>query len=386
MLQQKVSGDGMQILGPRLRFTYPMTFVPRSGRIERTEYFFGSDSAAVRRIEPNEASAAFRIWYPEIDLYPFLFPRRKRDYTRDFVRTAATLDLLTFEGEIWWPLFHSLPAGSTSGDKLLREIELGNCSRDSLPDGVRSLDVKTERPVTRSTSYDGHDTFCALAQRNIYENFLICGDQAYVRGGVPVYFKNTRHKKTVWNIDVASVAPGRAADQSRGHYGAPGISFDWGSIYALCNGSFWLANEYNVAQRAAHQIQKCIPRIDVLNPGLVRDVRPEIQLDALFRTTRQMFEEPWSNRWNSGAAFKFKNLLQQISEEQLDDGTTTQRRLDALRKFFEVKRCNYDEMSRLRQDFIAVFDRQEEEEEEETLFSRRILDPEDAEALAAIGL
>jgi hypothetical protein len=30
----------MQILGPRLRFTYPMTFVPRSGRIERTEYFW----------------------------------------------------------------------------------------------------------------------------------------------------------------------------------------------------------------------------------------------------------------------------------------------------------------------------------------------------------
>jgi hypothetical protein len=97
-----------------------------------------------------------------------------------------------------------------------------------------------------------------------------------------------------------------------------------------------------------------------------------------------MFVEPWSNRWNSGAAFKFKNLLQQISEEQLDDGTTTQRRLDALRKFFEVTRCNYDEMSRLRQDFIAAFDRQEEEEE--TLFSRRVLDPEDADALAAIGL
>jgi hypothetical protein len=373
----------MQILAPRLGFPYPLTFVPKRARIERTEYFWGSDSAAVRCIEPGEALEAFRISYPETDLSPF-FPRQQPDNDQGFVRKDATLDLLYYENEIWWPHTQDLefPAQHASGDELLKDIETGDCLPDLLPHGVRSRDVKKQRPEMRSKSYDGFDPFCALAQRKVCENFLICGGWAYIRGGVPVYFKNTNHRKTVWEIDVASVGPGRAADQAPlGSRGAPGISFNWNSIYALCNGSFWLANEQDVAQRAAHPMQKCIPHIEMLLPELVRDLRQEIQLDALFRRTRQMFVEPWSNRWNSSAASEFKGLLQQISTETLDDLTTTQRRLDVLRQFFDFTRTNYDELLRLRQDFIA-FDK----EEEQTLFSSRDLDPADEKALSAIAL
>lgn len=370
----------MQILPPPLRFPYPMTFVPKRARNERTEYFWGRDSAAVRRIEPGEALEAFRISYPEMDLFSYYSPRKAQNNDQYYVRKAATLDLLYYENEIWWPHCgrFEFPARHVSGDELLKAIEEGDCSEDLLPHGVDSRDVRKEPPETRSVSDDGHDAFCALAQRKVYETFLICGDRAYIRGGVPVYFRNN-NGKTIWQIDVASIGAGRAADQAViGSRGPPGISFDRHSIYALCNGNFWLANEHHVAQRAAHRKLKCIPHIEVLLPELVRDARREIQLDALFRSTRQMFVEPWSDRWNSRAASKFKGLLQQISAETLGE-LTTQRRLDALRQFFDATRCDYDEMLRLRQDFIA-FDK----EEEQTLFSHEVLDPADANALSAI--
>jgi len=354
----------MQILATPLGFPYPMTCVPKRARNERTEYFSGSDSAAVRRIEPSEALIAFRILYPEMDLFR--------------LREAATLDLLFYENEIWWPHCDDceFPAEQVSGDQLLKAIEAGDCSREFLPYRFRLLDLKKERPEIRSKSFDGHDSFCALAQRKVYENFLICGESAFIRGGVPVLFKNTHGYKTVWEIDVASIGPGRSADQAAlSSRGAPGISFDRNSIQALCNGNFWLTNEQDVAQRAKHRMQARIPRIEVLLPDLVRDARRDIQLDALFRSTRQLFVEPWCDRWNSRAASEFKGLLQHISTETLHDLTTTQRRRGVLRQFFDVTHnCVYDELSRLRQDFIA-FDK----EEEQTLFSSRALDPKDAD-------
>jgi hypothetical protein len=48
-----------------------------------------------------------------------------------------------------------------------------------------------------------------------------------------------------------------------------------------------------------------------------------------------------------------------------------------LRQFFAVTRCDYDEISRLRQDFIAF-------DEKEELLSYQALDPEDAAALSTI--
>jgi hypothetical protein len=195
----------------------------------------------------------------------------------------------------------------------------------------------------------------AQAQAKTYENFLICGDRAFARGGVPIYFRGD-HDKKGWDISVGSIGPDRHGDpNARGLHDAPGCHLDLNLERALGSGSFWLAGDEDSALAAAHARQSTFSHIEVLMPELVTDVRHRVRLDSLFRETVRMFSHTFRNLRDSEDVRSFKKQFDRLCDPYSEDTELSRRRSDLLRSLFGEYRFNHGTMHRVGQDF-ADFD------------------------------
>jgi hypothetical protein len=78
----------MRLVPKPMGFTYRMTYVPKGAQNPRPSLFRGADSAAVQHIDPDEARQAFRITWPEIDVWPLVNPRKPRTTTWQCIGAA----------------------------------------------------------------------------------------------------------------------------------------------------------------------------------------------------------------------------------------------------------------------------------------------------------
>ncbi|SDO48599.1 hypothetical protein [Afipia sp. GAS231] len=399
-----------------LGFTYKIIYVPKGAQNPRTALLGGTDTAVVRHIEPAEAAPAFRIQRPKLDIWPLTFPRKPRDDHRGLTKNAFTLELLFYENVIWWPYlseFRSRFEDHTAADCLsqfgsrLKERTAAECLEDIGTDfdlfepryvDYDSSDFLEEPPAIRTLVETDHDQKLAIAKRKAYENFLICGDRPYVRGGLPVFFRNVHgNKEFVWEIEVGSAGSDRRGDPwTHGLQDPPGSFLELGAERAFGGGAFWLPNEFAAARFAGHGRQTKFPQIEVLMPELIVDVRQQIRLDSLFREVVRLLRyhtrgRVWtdSRRRNSRAKFylgpwKFRTLereFDKLCDPVLDDRELSKRRLDLLRTFaVTLEERLPREMYRIQRDIIS-FGEQEQRSPTWPVDLAR----EDEEAIGSLG-
>jgi hypothetical protein len=140
----------------------------------------------------------------------------------------------------------------------------------------------------------------------------------------------------------------------------PGSFQDHLTERAFGSGAFWLPNEFAAAKSAAHPLQTKFPRIEVLMPELVTDVRQQIRLDSLFREVVRMFSYPFHKHWRSRPVWSFRKEFARLCDPVLDDRELSRQRLDLLRAFVtEIDEVGFWDMDRIRRDIIS-FDKQEQ--------------------------
>jgi hypothetical protein len=376
----------MRLETTRLGFTYRITYVPKGARNPRAGLLRGADFAGVRHIEPAEAAPAFRIKWPKMDIWPLAFPRRPRAGTTGWIRKALTCEVLLFENVLWWPY---LKRDYTGGGQF-RACTAADCLERiktdhylfEMPETDDGSGVMKEPPKIRTLVETDYAEKLALSQRKTSENFLICGDRAYVRGGLPVYFRNSHFKKITWEIDIASIGADRRGDpKTHGLEDPPGSFQEHNTEQAFGSGAFWLPNEFAAAKSAGHRLQTKFPRIEVLMPDLIVDVRQQIRLDSLFREVVRMFSYPFCNHWSSRAVPSFRKRFKRLCDPVLDDRELSRRRLDLLRAFAaRIRERDSWEMDRIRRDIISF-----DEQERCSPTWPETLAAEDDEALGSLG-
>jgi hypothetical protein len=366
----------MRLEHKRLGFNYRMTYVAPRARNQCEGLFRGEDWAAVRSIDPDEATQAFRITWPEIDVWPLVNPRTPRQTNWQCIRNACRLDVLHYDGELWWPYL----ASDFNGGFLKETLSAADCFEHiktdihlfEIPMVNDTYDVSKERPLIKTLIATDHDEMLALSQRKTSENFLICGDRAYVRGGLPVYFRNSHFKTITWEIDIASIGSDRRGDPAKhGLHNPPGSFQDPLTEQAFGSGAFWLPNEFEAAKSAAHRLQTKFPQIEILMPELISaDLRRRIRLDSLFREVVRMFSYPFYHHWHSQPVWSFRKEFANLCDPVLEDRELTRRRLDILRAFANaIDDVSFWDMKRIRRDIIS-FDNPD------------LFDPNSAEALS----
>ena len=127
----------MQLRPVTVGFPYLRTFVPRRCRNERTEVFKATATGAVRSVTVEEAHNAFRISFPERDARRFFRRRASFCHPSHYLRSAAILTLLRYDGALWWPIRsgHGMtyPNGPVCVGRCLEEIEQGWTLRHLAP-------------------------------------------------------------------------------------------------------------------------------------------------------------------------------------------------------------------------------------------------------------
>jgi hypothetical protein len=163
-------------------FPFQREFIPRKCRLARTEWFRAKGSALVRVIELREADPAFIVNFP-----------RRTWYSTTGLRTLSesSLNLLHYDGAIWWPLFiwegdrsphHEIPT-----DGFFSILDEQYDLFGFIPDvGVISYDRRAFE-YAREICRDDEERNLAVVVRKVRENFLICDDRVFIRGGAPVY-------------------------------------------------------------------------------------------------------------------------------------------------------------------------------------------------------
>lgn len=333
---------------------YLRTFVPRRCRNERTEVFKATATGAVRSVTAEEARNAFRITFPERDARKFIRRRFSFGHPSTYLRSAAVLTLLRYDGTLWWPKRSgdgmTYPNGPVCVARCLEEIEQGWTLWHLAPVSKENPADTGRAEHARRLIFDGHDAALAVAQRKIYENFLICGKQVYVRGGAPVYVKR-RHWKSAWEVDVADSGFDRAIDPLQN--GLDDGCHRRRDEEAFRSDEVWLADQRAAAEAAVNVVQLEIPLIEVLTPEPIADIRAQVRVDAFVRETLEMFRQPFCGRWNARRFLVDRKRLLSISGREGDDRTITSRRLYALRTFFgKDPRCDgCSHLAELKADF-----------------------------------
>ena len=378
----------MRLVTTPICFTYRILHVPKGAQKQRPALVRGTDTAVIRHVEPDEAVVAFRVKRPRLDAWPFMFPRKARRAVSaaNWIRKAFNFEVLLFENVLWWPYLDRDYSGAgqsspRSANDCLKDLEADQNLFD-MPEIDGSRDVFKEAPESRKLIETNYGDKLAISQRKAYENFLICADGAYVRGGLPLYFRNSHGNKSMWEIDVASAGPDRRGDpRTHGLEHPPGSFQHHYMEQALGNGAFWLPDEFAAAKSAGHRIQTKFPRIDVMISGLPLDLRPQVRLDSLFREVVRMFSPPFCYYWRSGAVASFKQKFDALCDPSVDGHELSRHRLALLKDFVaEIGDSRHWEMERIRRD---ILDFSEQQSRNPTWPER--LAAEDEEALASLA-
>jgi hypothetical protein len=343
----------MHIVPAPLGFSYRMDYVPKGSRNVRSGVFRDKDVVGVRYIDVDEAQPAFRVRIPQLDIWPLVKPRTPRSNQWQLIRDARKFDILLNEGSLWWPIrndstYDNLNALDMTAAECLDRIENNYHFFDS------AYGIERGVPEIRELVRTDRGDKVAQAQRKTAENILVFGNKAYARGGIPIFFRNSHGNKKVWEIDIASVGPDRSADPiADGLYYPPGSYTEGYTETALTAGEFWLVDDARSAASSAHPKQTAIPKIDVLMPQLVSDIRQQVRLDALFREVARMFRPPFCDQWRPGDnMLVLKNAFIERLDPKINDSELSRRRLGLLRQFASLASdIKHWEIDRIRQDF-----------------------------------
>lgn len=353
-------------------FPYRLTCIPKGCRNERDLLVWGWTTAAMRTISAEEAEPAFRLRFPSDRMLRYVWPKKMADHP-DRLK-AATICLIRFDDAVWWPWLSSSGFRRTRYDigspaRLFEDLAEGRLDLLGMSPIQTSRTEILTRPDVRSIVKDDRDEATAMVQRKVFENFLICGDRVYVRGGDPVYVRNARGHKRFWEIEIASVGTDRAVDpRLTGIDDPPFGHMDWGVQRAFREGALWRADMRDLAKSAAHPMQGRIPTIEVFGAEQPADHTLAAVIDAIFREALDLAR-------TYGSLDGLEELLEPGIEETGDADTTWRRRM-ALRDFFGAAPDAGAKLGEVRNQFLRF---------ERAVPDNARLAPEDEQALDALG-
>lgn len=299
-------------------FAYEAT--SRRARRVRIETLLGRDFVVLRR-PVHARQPAFRVTYPH----------RTRDHQKAF-------DVLSYDCELWWPLRVGGREWSNrhlTGQECLSELRSGNWYLLSIFDGIAG-DPTRPRPTrtvddlvgAREIWCDDRETIVSDAKTRAFDNLLLSGGMAWVRGGEPVYLNSSN-----WTY-VADVAnPG--ADRS------PRPWLDWlnelpgdfeSAQEPIREGEFWTVDRYDEAEARAREHATHSPRIEVLLPDAMRLDPTRARLDAIFRLVFRfaLWARQGLGRRLEGGLFDVLGAIVEAADEDGDDDVVDEVRLRAL--------------------------------------------------------
>lgn len=308
------------IVPAKFSFAFRASFIPRRARKTQTELFLGHDFASLRR-PSSGVEVAFRV----------TFPHRRRDYQKDF-------EILAYKDTLWWPLCMLCREweGHLSEQDCLTELESGNWNLLFTFAGVIG-DPTRPRPNrkvedligARDISCPNWEIIAGNAKKMAYENFVLFGGKAWVRGGEPVYLNSSN-----WTYTAVAANPG--ADRS------PRPRADWPNELpgdfavaqrAIREGKFRTADRYDEADAIAREHSARAPHIDVLMPNMLRLVPARARLDAIFRNALRF--SLWAHKSLGSALddrlFAITDSIIDAADEKGDDLLLDETRLRALK-------------------------------------------------------
>ena len=151
---------------------YRRPYVPKRCTVERVEYPLMKEFGAVSQIDREEALVAFRLHYPLAAL----------------TVEERTVDILLWRKKLWWPHGETIVCrtGVVVGIGVDDWCESISADRDLtriLPVGASTVNAEL---FSRLDLLDGQDHALMEVKRGLAENFMICDDEVYAAGGVPV--------------------------------------------------------------------------------------------------------------------------------------------------------------------------------------------------------
>jgi hypothetical protein len=302
-------------------FPYALTGVPKGSRRVREMLVWGSTTAVIRMAAPAEMQVAFRVEFPGDKPLRYVLPDARRS-------TPPVILIRHYEETLWWPLKIDQYNDSVVLDLMHQLDSKYDDLLNMLPAGV-AVSTVTPRPQMRSVEKDGLGLAEAFVQRTVYENLLICRNKVFVRGGAPVYVKNSFGRKRSWEIQAVDPGPDRAARTVNvGLRTKFDFYTDWWVQDAFRKGLLWRADMHEVASAAAHSMQNTMPTIETFSDEAPAEDMSLVVLDALFRETLLWAEE-------CPQLHPFIDRLALGLEETTDEDTNTRRRV-ALCDFFNA--------------------------------------------------
>lgn len=358
-----------------ISFPFERSFVPRGYRTPRTEWFRSEGAALIRTIESSEARLAFRVHFP---------PRPARNPNFKDLIPAVNLDLIHYDGEIWWPFWtwhEDFGLGDEFNlDHFRRLLEESYDICQFLPAYGPVDHDSGSAAFAREICRDDERRNLATATDRVRANFLIYAGRPYVRGGAPLYVKD-------W-IGVRQKASVGDAGADRTISPAVGTLFSHlpeRRAATFRRGDFRLAND---PPRPSADALALEPTIEVLIPELVEDIRVRVRLDAIYRTAHSMFSRPpGAPRWLKKQASERLGLLAPAIGP-MEDTALSNRRYDALCRLFRLGGSSYPPFSFLHQDFVGLrkqFALDVPSSRERFLGPRETMAAEDDEALARLA-
>lgn len=303
------------------RFPYRCVFIPKRARNKRAAYLTGECFVNVRRLNVRESAhlVAFRVHFP------FRF-------TRNYALSETTLEILSFEDRLWWPLTHDFnpeiyPHTGIEPGAFLRGLE-GETDFFGL-DHVLDLAATKRILSTSRIEREDQDQVAARLQRAVAERILFVGNAVYALGGEPVYVQRKLPRKLHGNqkdITVASIYPDRAVGRRSVLRLHPGY-MEFVDEY-LERGAFHLGNEVSLARASAALIgmpRDEMPTIEVFMPDAIRQSRDDIRTDSLFRFALDR-PRPWlEENFRANAVSDAVNILKSLAVTRPDSATTEDR-------------------------------------------------------------
>jgi hypothetical protein len=293
-------------------------------------YLSDRDVAQIRSPVGGEAQPAFRISYPA-------------------TTTAAprVIEVLAFEGELWWPLCirppnfwlpqsaqkDNYPHKHATKADLLAELatnqadvlHLRPASRWDLPT------IEAIRP--RSVKSNERDEALAQAHRKLWDNVILVEEHAFARGGEPVYVRCVGGPANIPQPEakssVAALGPDREVHPSRNGLREPPGRYAIAQVQdALWRGNFYRADQYDaaLADLGGEQKPPTMGRIEILMPEMVQAASWEVQLDALFRAAVLQMARLYPRA-------KWPEIMQSVEGSPANLDSTSRERFDALVEF-----------------------------------------------------
>jgi hypothetical protein len=381
-----------------LAFAYDTKFVPKGCRIPQERYFRGKGSGVICRAESHEAVAAYRIHVPPFNHRP-----------------EYVFEILRFENKLWWPIklpndavpsdgsnargYDDIPAAgsaircidelSADGVEASRRFSQGERGKDGWFRGpfCRTSGLETIESVPiRSTEWTHQDLAFAFAQRRTMENLLLCGDEAYVLGGHPIYLQSYRTGEEP-AFGVVSASPDRSWDPAAEHL-PDYFGNSWLFRHGVEIGNCFHPDQADVVSDYASLVDEPIPRIETLiNPIEQPIALIEMRLDALFRAACTLFltaHRRYSVRGQLISELQpILSDLENLSNRAVDEETTTDR-CSVLRRLVDALESLkvYEEgINMFRIAVLLVF---ADSEFEELARAHKSLSPEDEESLKSL--